>query len=122
MRVNNISSNASFGKVFAVAGTYKQIERVGEMVKKYPGDVIVMKDATDLYIGSNTMGLCSNAVRQGKELAFFVTGKKDTDKVKYMAERGWSSMRAVSNQLDEFLNIKNVARAARTIKSSMIKG
>lgn len=121
MRVNSINSNVSFGKVFALAGTFKQIERVGKKIKEYPGDVVMLKDATELYKGSNTDGFCSKAVRQGKELAFVITGKKDTDKVRFM-EQGWGSMNGISHRLEAFLNITNVDKAARQIKYSMAEG
>jgi len=119
MRVNNLNSNFSFGKVFAVAGTNRDINKLENIIEKAPGDVLIL-DATDLYKITNTNGKCSEAVKQGKTVDFFVTGKEDRYKV-LMMESGWSTLSGVSQHIGEFIDINDIQSTAEKIKKAMKK-
>jgi len=119
MRVNNISNNLSFGKVYACAGTKEQINELKDIIQSSKGNGMVY-NATDLYINREGDGLCTQAARQGKEIAFVVAGKKDTDKVSFM-ESGWSSINGISRHLDRFIELTDVKKQVRAIQIMMKK-
>lgn len=120
MRIGNISNNVNFGRVYAVAGTKDQVDQVRQIVKKTRGFGMVL-DATDLYIKNTGDGLCTQAAKEGKEVAFVVAGKEDYNNVNFM-RHGWSSLNGISHHIDRFIELDDVKKQAKAIQKMMKKG
>lgn len=119
MRVNNISNHTSFGRVYACAGTKEQMNELQNIVNKSKGNGMFIS-ATDLYVNRAGNGLCTQAAHQGKEIAFVVAGKEDTNKVSFM-EFGWSSVNGISRHIDRFIELTDVKKQSRAIQKMMKK-
>ena len=119
MRIGNISNQTSFGKVYAVAGKPEQIKELKENIKYTDGNVLAL-DATDIYKIMPSKGKCSKAVKDGKDVAFFITGKDDTQKVDYMFD-GWGSIFGISKHIDKFINLRSTKAATEEIRTSIAK-
>ena len=105
MRINSNYNSFNFGRVYAVAGPKKKMQK---FLSKIEGEKnIITQNATDLYLKGDTDGLCSKEVKKGNEIYFVVAGKKDNDKVKFMAP-GWGSINGISRQLDEFILLNDI--------------
>lgn len=117
MRVNNISNNVNFGKIYAVAGTRKQADKLKKIIEKSYGNGMYI-DATNLYKNRIGKGLCTQAANRGKKIGFVVTGKADTNKVRFM-ESGLSTINGISQNIDEFISLHNVHSDAKKIKKAM---
>ena len=119
MRISNISSNINFGRVYAVAGTKEQVEELKAIVNNSKGEGFFL-NATHIYKDRKGDGLCTNAVKEGKEIAFVVAGKEDVEKVSFFAP-GWGSINGISNHIDRFIELNNVKAQAKAIKKAMQK-
>lgn len=119
MRVNNISNNLSFGRVYACAGTKEQMNQLKNIVQKSKGNGIFI-EATDLYINRVGNGLCTQAAQNGKEIAFVIAGKKDVDNVSFM-NQGWGSINGISQHINRFIELTDVKKQARAIQKMMKK-
>ncbi len=119
MRIGNISNNINFGRVYAVAGTREQVEEMKAIVNRSKGDGFFLS-ATHLYKDRTGEGLCTEAAKQGDEIAFIVAGKEDVEKVSFMYP-GWSSVNGVSNHIDRFIKLTNVKEQAKAIQRAMKK-
>ena len=119
MRVNNISNNLSFGRVYACAGTKEQMNQLKNIVQKSKGNGIFI-EATDLYINRIGDGLCTQAAQNGKEIAFVIAGKKDVDNVSFM-KSGWGSINGISQHINRFIELTDVKKQARAIQKMMKK-
>ena len=120
MKINNISNAQSFGKVYAIAGSDAEIEKLKRKAFKAEGDLIVF-DATDLYTDSPmTSGFCSGAAHNEESIAIFVTGKEDTDNVRAMRP-GWDSLNAITQHIFYFYNLtqEGIKKPLHTITSQM---
>ena len=104
-------------KIVWIDGSQEQIEELRKIIAKTQGHAY-FSYATDLYKGSSTRGLCNQAVRDGKEVAFFVTGKENNDKLSFM-QQGWTSINAISRRLQRFMDLKNIPEQAKTIQEAM---
>lgn len=111
MRINSIN-NLSFGKVYAVIGTKKQLENLEKSTSSFQEkEKLSVMRATELYENSPVAGgLCSKAVKEGKEVDFYVTGKNVHD-VRFM-EFGWGSINGVSRHIDSAYTIQDDKKAA----------
>ena len=119
MKIGNISSNANFGRIYAVAGTKEQVAEVEQIVKKTRGYGMFF-DATDLYRRNTGDGLCTQAAKSGKEVAFVVAGKEDYNNVNFMRP-GWSSLNGISQHIDRFIELDNVKKQSQAIKKMIRK-
>ena len=120
MRIGNITNNVNFGRVYAVAGTKEQVDEVKQIVRKTRGFGHFF-NVTDLYKKSSTNGLCSEAVQNGKEVAFVVAGQEDYNKVNFMSP-GWTSLNGISQHIDRFIELDNVKKQSQAIQKMMKKG
>lgn len=111
------SVDREYDSVYAVAGSSEQIEELKGILVKTKGYVDI-SDATDLYKGAPTRGLCSQAVKEGKEIAFVVTGKENNKNLSFM-QFGWTSINAISRRLQRFVELKNIPEQAKTIQEAM---
>ena len=119
MRISNISNNVNFGRVYAVAGTKEQVEELKAIVNNSKGEGFFL-NATHIYKDRKGEGQCTNAVKEGKEIAFVVAGKEDVEKVSFFAP-GWGSINGISNHIDRFIELNNVKAQAKAIKKAMQK-
>ena len=119
MRINNISNNINFGRVYAAAGSKEQINQLKKIIGSSKGEGLFL-DATSLYKEKAGDGLCTNAAKEGKEVAFVVAGKKDVNKVLFM-EHGWTSINGVSHHIDRFIELDDVKKQAKAIQAMMKK-
>lgn len=111
MRINSIN-NMSFGKVYAVIGTKKQLENLEKSTSSFQEkEKLSVMRATELYENSPVAGgLCTKAVKEGREVDFYVTGKNILD-VRFM-EFGWGSINGVSRHIDSAYTIQDDKKAA----------
>lgn len=114
-QIENISKQ--YPGVFAVAGTKEQINQLRNIVSKSKGNGYFM-EATSLYTNRKGSGLCTDAAKSGKEVAFVVTGKEATDNVSFM-NYGWSSINGVSRHIDRFVELTDVKEQAKAIQEAM---
>ena len=119
MRISNISNNINFGRVYAVAGTKEQVDELKSIVNNSKGEGFFLS-ATHLYKDRNGEGACTNAAREGKEIAFVVAGKEDVEKVSFFAP-GWGSINGISKHIDRFIELNNVKLQAKAIQKAMQK-
>ncbi len=121
MKVSNINSQTSFGRVYAVAGSQEQLNELKNRIKNNKGELIVLQ-STSLYNDKycRAYGQCADAVKEGNEIAFFVTGKKDNKKIRYM-ESGWSSLTGISRHIDRFIQLGDIESTAKKISKDMRK-
>ncbi len=119
MRISNISNYINFGRVYAVAGTREQVEELKAIVNRSRGDGFFLS-ATHIYKDRKSDGLCTEAAKQGNEIAFVVAGKEDVEKVSFM-HPGWSSVNGISNHIDRFIQLSNVKEQAKAIQRAMKK-
>lgn len=117
MKVSGVSSNMNFGRVYAVAGSQDQINQLHKIVRRTSGKGCFLY-ATDIYKNSYGDGMCARAVREGKEVAFVVAGKKDYENVMFM-KPGWGSINGVSHHLDRFIDLVDVRKQANAIQKAM---
>lgn len=117
MKVNSINNSINFGRVFAVAGSKENMQKLGQELGLERKNIIALP-ATDLYVNSNTEGLCAKAVKDGNEIYFIITGKKDTDNVRFM-ESGWGSINGVSRHITDFIKLNDIKKAAQKIINSI---
>ncbi len=120
MRINNISSTANFGKVYAVAAPELQLEKFKEKAIRAKGHLIVF-DATDLYRNQPmASGFCSRAAHDGESVAMFITGEEDTDNVRFMRP-GWTSLNGITQHIFNFYSLQQdgTKNPLRTIKRQM---
>ena len=92
-------------KVFAVVGTPIQLENMTNTLNSSEGKVSI-HNATSLYIGNNSKSQYTNAVQQGKKVAFLVTGKEATDNIEYM-KYGWTSLLFISKKIERFISLSD---------------
>ena len=109
--------NRKYAQVYALAGTPEQIRELRGIIAKTNGYATCL-DATDLYKGGRSSGLCSAAVTEGKEIAFVVTGKASNRALSFM-DYGWSTVNAVSRRLQQFISLENVQEQAKQIQDAM---
>ena len=111
------SIEREYDSVYALAGTPEQLEDLQRILKNTKG-VANYSNATHLYQGRKTNGLCSKAVQDGKEIAFVVTGKENNRNISFM-EFGWSSINAISRRIEKFISLENVPEQAKAIQEAM---
>ena len=73
-------------------------------------------DATDLCRRNTGDGLCTQAAKSGKEVAFVVAGKEHYNNVNFMRP-GWSSLNGISQQIDRFIELDNVKNNLKQLKN-----
>lgn len=111
------SVDRKYDSVYAVAGSIEQIEELRNIIAKTKG-YANFSYATDLYKGNPTRGLCNQAVRDGKEVAFIVTGKENNRNLSFM-QQGWTSIHSISRRLQRFMDLKNIPEQAKAIQEAM---
>ena len=116
MKISNINSSASFGRVYAVAGQKQKITKLKEILEKSDGNSLVL-DATDIYVRNQGNGLCTKSAKRGKKIAFVITGK-DIDRACFM-ESGWGSVNGISRHIYKFIDLNNVHNNAAEIITAM---
>ena len=118
MRINSIKNSLNFGRVYAIAGTNKNMQ---ELLKELEpaGNKLIKIYATDLYQGRIEDGECTRAAKSGKEIYFVVAGKEDIENIRFM-ESGWGSVNGISNHITDFIMLRNNTKqiAKKIIKSS----
>ncbi len=119
MQVSNLSSNVSFGKVYAVAGSRAGIDELNQRLAKAKGKLVTY-DATSLYKDtySDSKTIFSKAASMGDTIAFFITGKKDTDNAKFM-KKTWSSLIGISQNITNFIKLTDIDEAEKILKKEM---
>ncbi|MBQ8634691.1 hypothetical protein IJ425_00875 [bacterium] len=90
-------------KVFAISGTSQQLEDMAKVVKSSEGNASI-HNATSVYLGNNFNSRFAKAIENGKKIAFVVTGKEATDKIKFL-EYGWSSLASLSRKVERFISL-----------------
>lgn len=117
MKVNSINNSPNFGRVFAVAGSKEDMQKLDRELKTKQDKMISMP-VTDLYVNRTGEGLCTQAAKSGNEVCFIITGKEDMDNVKFM-KRGWGSANGISHHITDFIKFDNAKEAAKVIMSTM---
>lgn len=106
-------------KVFAIVGTSTQLEDIAKIINSEKGNASI-HNATGLYIDDNLMSQCANAVKDGKKVAYVVTGKEATEGVRAL-EYGWSSLSRIKGKVERFIfvddnNKKNLVPVLEAMK------
>ena len=108
MKINNIN-NVNFKSVYGLYGTAKHISKIyTEILKTNQNHNILFLSATDEYVSSkNQDSILSKEAKNGKEVAFFITGEKDSAKARFM-ESGYGSINGISQHLDKVFDADNI--------------
>ena len=119
MQVSNLSSNVSFGRVYAVAGSKAGIDELSQRLAKAKGKLVTY-DATSLYKNtySNSKTACAKAASMGDSIMFFITGKKDTKDAQFM-KKTWSSLIGISQNITDFIKLTDIDEAEKILKKEM---
>ena len=112
MQIQNKFNQTAFGSVTPIIAKKGGIKMLEKSIGKQKGN-FHLQNATHLYIGNPKTGLLGQAVAQGKEVGFLVTGP-EYEKAMFM-EHGWSSETAPSRHIDRaILNIGEKFNSATT--------
>lgn len=88
-------------KVFAIVGTSTQLEDISKTINSSEGNASIY-NATGLYLGDKSKSQCTKAVNDGKKIAYIVTGKEATKKVRSL-DYGWSSLSRIRGKVERFI-------------------
>lgn len=94
-------SPISFGKVYALYGSKKQIADTCCGIRHdlaHKNSSITILDATDIYQNNRGRGILTQAAHNGKDVCFVVTGKEDCKKISFM-DYGWSTINGISQHI-----------------------
>ena len=116
MKVNSINNSLNFGRVFAVAGSKEDMQKLDRELKTKQDKMISMP-VTDLYVNRTGEGLCTQAAKSGDEIRFIITGKEDMHNVNFMVW-GWGSANGISHHITDFIKLDNIKEAAKRIIKS----
>ncbi len=119
MRIESIS-NVNFKSVYAISGSKEQAANLyNNLQQKRAEEKALMLPATDIYEGSQGRGFCATSVRDGKQVAFLITGKNIKD-VLFM-NPGWGSMNGISHHIADCYEIKDDKEAANHFENIIEK-
>lgn len=116
-------SPISFGKVYALYGSKKQIADTCSGIRHdlaHKNSSITILDATDIYQNNRGGGILTQAAHDGKDICFVVTGKEDCEKVSFM-DYGWSTINGVSRHIYKGFDLDKISeRDIKEIKKSAL--
>lgn len=119
MKIGNIS-NVSFKAVHAISGSKDQIVNLyNGLLEEMKQEKALIMPATDIYKNSSTNGECSKAAKEGKEVAFLITGKNVKDAL--FMNPGWGSLNGISHHIISFFEIKDDKTAIANFKAVIQK-
>lgn len=96
MSINNIS----FGRVIAISGKPKKIERLNDSLKPYKqAEKVIVRDVTHIYKDAYGDGLMTQAASRGEKVSVYITGE-DIPKLKQM-----KSMNGILSNLQAYYNL-----------------
>ena len=100
------TNNVSFGKVIAVHGKPKKMNK---LMKKLEGELktnnIMMRDVTSTYKNASPFGELARAAQNGEKVDIFITGN-DIQKVN--KEEGWLSLSDLLSHIQAFYDANKV--------------
>ena len=97
-------NSVSFGKVIAISGKPKKIDRLNESLKPYKqADQVVVRDVTHIYKNSYGDGLMTQAASRGEKVSVYITGE-DIPKLKQM-----KSMNGILSSLQAYYNLDTMS-------------
>lgn len=103
MRINPVR-NTSFTSVTPIIAKKGGLDKLSEKIKHADGHYY-LQNATEIYKHANTNGLLGEAVREGKEVGFLVTGREHYNLL--CMKEGWAGDRAPSRHINRKLVIIN---------------
>ena len=104
MSINPIS----FGKVTAVSGKPKKMDRLNASLStEAKNGTVMIKDVTGLYKTSFIDGLMGQAAKKGDKVSIYITGN-DIDKIK-KREPNWDSINGIVSNLKEYYNLEIIS-------------
>lgn len=113
-------SNVNFSKVYAVSATSEQMDELyNATFDERRNEKLIIQDATDIYKVAKGDDFCVNSVKEGKEVAFFITGK-NVDDVMFM-KNGWNSVIGIAKHIFETYKIGDVKEAISYFKNKTKK-
>ena len=106
--------NVSFGRVIAVTGKGRDVQRVNKRLKSYVNDgKILAYNVTDQYKHQlSTTGAISAAVGRGEEAYVYVT-RDDVKKIKEK-QNGWTSIHGILSNMSHYINL-NETRVSKAL-------
>ncbi len=115
MSINPIS----FGKVTAVSGKPRKMDRLNESLsKEAKNGKVMIKDVTGLYKTSFIDGLMGQAAKKGDKVSVYITGN-DIAKIKNR-EPNWDSINGIISNLQAYYNLETIS-VSDTIKRILSK-
>ena len=109
----------SFGKVTAVSGKPRKMDRLNESLsKEAKNGKVMIKDVTGLYKTSFIDGLMGQAAKRGDKVSVYITGN-DIAKIKNR-EPNWDSINGIISNLQAYYNLETIS-VSDTIKRILSK-
>lgn len=101
-------SSTSFGRVIAVSGQPKKIQKI---TKKLTSEInsgnVMVKNITSFYKYSPSTGEMAQAAKKGETIDLFISGE-DVAKIKQKKE-GWINITDILSHLQDHINAANMS-------------
>lgn len=98
----------SFGRVIAVSGKEKKVQRINQILKpQTQSGNIMIKDVTKSYINSASWGAMAQAAQRGEKIEIYITGD-DVQRVK-RREQNWDTINGILSNLTSYQNVNEAS-------------
>ncbi len=110
------TSAVSFGKVIAVSGNSRKMQRLRTAVSRQREVQVLQKDITDKYMNTPRNGALSEAAGSGNAVCLFLTGD---DIGKYIrSDKGWSNLDEILSHMSEYYDITK--KSVKDVKNKIL--
>lgn len=101
------ASSISFGRVIAVSGKSKKMDKVNKKLLPHAktGKVMI-KDVTYYYKNASPVGEMAQAAQRGESIDIYITGK-DINKIKEK-QPGWRSIRDILVNIEDYFSANDM--------------
>ncbi len=97
------TSEITFGRVIAVYGKPKKMQKVNSRLGSYAQNGLVkIQDVTSMYRSAPSSGELAQAAQRGELVDIYITGD-DVSKIKHK-NKGWNNIREILRNLEDSFN------------------
>lgn len=106
MNISNSMNNVNFGKVYAIAGTDKQMEKLRKCYANTSSDYLYLepKKSNPNFIQKLFK---PDSSKNLKRIALIVVGKKDIENISNN-KKGWRSLKEICKHVEKFADLTKV--------------
>ncbi len=101
------TSEITFGRVIAVCGKPKKMQKINRKLSSYAQNGIVkIQDVTSMYKNAPSSGELAQAAQRGELVDIYITGD-DVRKVKEK-QQGWNNIREILRNIQDSFNVNQM--------------